>query len=140
MEDTGRPEKYMTLHFANQIWKNNLAEVMKTSKTSEEVFELVQEFAKKRGMVPLKLYKEQPGYILNTLLIPWFKAALYLAATGVSDPETIDLTWVLDTGADPGQAPSRSQQTRHGHEPDRQLPEKVYRRRQDRYRGRRRVL
>ena len=107
MEDTARPEKYMTLHFANQIWKNNLAEVMKTSKTSEEVFELVQEFAKKMGMVPLKLYKEQPGYILNTLLIPWFKAALYLAATGVSDPETIDLTWVLDTGADPGQAPFR---------------------------------
>ena len=107
MEDTGRPDKYMTLHFANQIWKNNLAEVMKTSKTSEEVFELVQEFAKKMGMVPLKLYKEQPGYILNTLLIPWFKAALYLAATGVSDPETIDLTWVLDTGADPGQAPFR---------------------------------
>lgn len=107
MEDTGRPEKYMTLHFANQIWKNNLAEVMKTSKTSDDVFELVQKFAKKMGMVPLKLYKEQPGYILNTILIPWFKAALYLAATGVSDPETIDLTWVLDTGADPGQAPFR---------------------------------
>lgn len=107
MDYTGRPDKYLTLHFANQIWKNNLAEVMKTSKTSEDIFELVQEFAKKIGMVPLKLFKEQPGYILNTLLIPWFKSALYLAATGVSDPKTIDLTWVLDTGAEEGQAPFR---------------------------------
>ena len=107
MDCTGRPDKYLTLHFANQIWKNNLAEVMKTSKTNEDIFELVQEFAKKIGMVPLKLFKEQPGYILNTLLIPWFKSALYLAATGVSDPKTIDLTWVLDTGAEEGQAPFR---------------------------------
>ncbi len=25
---TGRPEKYLALHFANTIWKNNTAEVM----------------------------------------------------------------------------------------------------------------
>lgn len=51
--------------------------------------------------------KEWPGYILNTLLIPWFKAALTLAAEGVTDPATIDQTWMLDTGADPGQTPFR---------------------------------
>ncbi|MGG6549603.1 UNVERIFIED_CONTAM: 3-hydroxyacyl-CoA dehydrogenase NAD-binding domain-containing protein, partial [Prevotella sp. 15_C9] len=26
MEDTGRPEKFLALHFANQIWINNTAE------------------------------------------------------------------------------------------------------------------
>ncbi len=25
---TGRPDKYLALHFANTIWKNNTAEVM----------------------------------------------------------------------------------------------------------------
>ena len=27
-ESTGRPEKYLALHFANEIWRNNTAEVM----------------------------------------------------------------------------------------------------------------
>ena len=30
---TGRPEKYLSLHFANSIWKNNMTEVMAQSQT-----------------------------------------------------------------------------------------------------------
>lgn len=30
---TGRPEKYLSLHFANSIWKNNLTEVMAQNQT-----------------------------------------------------------------------------------------------------------
>lgn len=107
MEYTGRPDKFLTLHFANQIWKNNLTELMKTDKTSMESFELAEQFAKAIGMIPLKLNKEQPGYLLNSLLIPWLKAAVCLAGDGVSDPATIDLSWQLATGADPGQTPFR---------------------------------
>ena len=70
-EHTGRPEKYCALHFANTIWKNNTAEVMGHPKTSPEVFEQVAEFADQIGMVPLKLYKEQPG----TMLVPFLSAA-----------------------------------------------------------------
>src|SRR5690606_14588376 len=35
---TGRPEKFLALHFANEIWKNNTAEVMKHPGTDEAVF------------------------------------------------------------------------------------------------------
>lgn len=56
------------------------------------------EFAKAINMVPLCLHKEQPGYILNTLLVPLLNSGLYLWATGVSDPETIDKTWRLALG------------------------------------------
>ena len=107
MDATGRPEKFLTLHFANQIWRNNLTELMKTDKTSQESFELADQFARAIGMLPMRLNKEQPGYILNTLLIPWLKAAMGLYANGVSDPETIDMTWQLATGADPTQTPFR---------------------------------
>ena len=69
--------------------------------------ELAEEFAKGIGMIPLKLNKEWPGYILNSLLIPWFKAACTLCANGVADPETVDMTWQLATGSDPGQTPFR---------------------------------
>lgn len=50
-------------------------------------------------MIPLELHKEQPGYILNSLLVPFFSAAEALLATGVADCETIDKTRTLATGA-----------------------------------------
>lgn len=96
---TGRPEKFLALHFANEIWKNNTAEVMKHPGTDEAVFNEVMEFAKAIGMVALPLYKEQPGYILNSLLVPFLDAAQVLLAREVADVETIDKTWMIGTGA-----------------------------------------
>ena len=101
-EYTGRPEKYCSLHFANTIWANNTAEVMGHAGTSPEIYQKVVEFAADIGMVPLQLHKEQPGYILNSMLVPFLSAAQGLWANGVSDPETIDLTWRLATGAPKG--------------------------------------
>ena len=101
-EYTGRPDKYCALHFANTIWKNNTAEVMGHPGTSEETYNEVVRFAGTIGMVPLQLHKEQPGYILNSMLVPFLSAAQGLWANGVADPETIDLTWQLATGAPAG--------------------------------------
>ncbi|MBQ9421582.1 MAG: 3-hydroxyacyl-CoA dehydrogenase [Lachnospiraceae bacterium] len=101
-EYTGRPEKYCALHFANTIWKNNTAEIMGHPGTDPDVYNAVVAFAGEIGMVPLQLHKEQPGYILNSMLVPFLSAAQGLWANGVSDPETIDLTWQLATGAPAG--------------------------------------
>ncbi|MGI6089310.1 MAG: 3-hydroxyacyl-CoA dehydrogenase, partial [Bilifractor porci] len=101
-EHTGRPDRYLALHFANSIWKNNTAEVMGHAGTSPESFRKTVEFAQELQMVPLQLHKEQPGYILNSLLVPFLNAAEMLWAEGVSDPETIDKTWQLGTGAPVG--------------------------------------
>lgn len=96
---TGRPEKFIALHFANEIWKHNTAEVMGHQGTSPEVFNALIDFSKAIGMVALPIYKEQPGYIVNSLLVPLLSAALELWAKEVSDIETIDKTWMLATGA-----------------------------------------
>ncbi|EMA6344091.1 3-hydroxyacyl-CoA dehydrogenase [Bacillus cytotoxicus] len=101
-EATGRPEKFLALHFANEIWKNNTAEVMRHPKTDMKVFDEVIEFAKAIGMVALPLHKEQPGYILNSLLVPFLEAAQMLLLNEVADPETIDKTWMVATGAPNG--------------------------------------
>jgi 3-hydroxyacyl-CoA dehydrogenase len=99
---TGRPEKFLALHFANEIWKNNTAEIMKHPRTDLEAFQEVIQFAKQIGMVPLALHKEQPGYILNSLLVPFLSAAQSLLAKEVADIETIDKTWMIATGAPRG--------------------------------------
>ncbi|WP_458403518.1 3-hydroxyacyl-CoA dehydrogenase [Methanobrevibacter sp.] len=101
-EYTGRPEKYLSLHFANTIWQNNTAEVMGHPGTEQEYYDQVVQFAEDINMIPLKLKKEQPGYILNSLLVPFLNAGQALLANDVADFETIDKTWILATGAPAG--------------------------------------
>lgn len=96
---TDRPEQFLALHFANQIWTNNTAEIMRHSGTDLKVFNDIVDFAKAIGMVPIKVNKEQPGYVLNSLLVPFLKAAQLLLVKEVADPETIDKTWMIATGA-----------------------------------------
>lgn len=99
---TGRPEKFLSLHFANSIWKNNTAEVMKQPKTSDEAFREVIEFAKNIRMIALPLEKEKSGYLLNSMLIPLLFSGLDLYVNGISDPESIDKAWTLGTGSPKG--------------------------------------
>ncbi|MDY3118851.1 MAG: 3-hydroxyacyl-CoA dehydrogenase [Peptoniphilus sp.] len=99
---TGRPEKYMSLHFANEIWKHNMAECMGHEGTDPAVYDAVVRFAEEINMVPIKIHREQPGYVLNSLLVPLLEAAQGLWANGVADPETVDLSWRMGTGAPSG--------------------------------------
>lgn len=96
---TGRPEKFLALHFANTIRINNTAEIMKHPVTADYVFNDMIKFAEAIGMVPLPLHKEQPGYILNSLLVPFLEAAELLLVKEVADIETVDKTWMIATGA-----------------------------------------
>ena len=84
------------------IWQNNTAEVMGHPGTEQKYYDEVVQFAEDINMIPLKLNKEQPGYILNSLLVPFLNAAQSLLANDVSDHETIDKTWILATGAPAG--------------------------------------
>lgn len=99
---TGRPDKFLALHFANSIWKNNTAEVMVQPKTEEKYFNEVMEFAKGIRMIALPLKKEKSGYLLNSMLIPLLFSGLDLYVNGVSDFESIDKAWLLGTGAPKG--------------------------------------
>jgi 3-hydroxyacyl-CoA dehydrogenase len=92
-----RPEKFLALHFANGIWDANVAEVMGHPGTDAVVFDQVVEFARAIGMVPVPLHKEHPGYVLNSLLIPFLSAAGSLFVKGVTDFESIDKTWMIAT-------------------------------------------
>ncbi|KAM9862314.1 3-hydroxyacyl-CoA dehydrogenase [Leucobacter sp. BZR 635] len=99
---TGRPEKFLALHFANEVWKFNVGEVMGHAGTDADVFEQVATFAEEIGMVPVRIHKEQPGYVLNSLLVPFLGAAGALFVKGIATPEDIDNTWRISTGAPTG--------------------------------------
>ena len=99
---SGRPEKYLSPHFANSIWKNNTAEIMAQSKTDPKYFEEIMEFARQIRMIPLPVRKEKSGYLLNSMLVPLLFSGMDLYVNGISDPESIDKAWTLGTGAPKG--------------------------------------
>jgi 3-hydroxyacyl-CoA dehydrogenase len=102
MDSTGRPDRFLALHFANHIWVNNIAEVMSSPNTDPRVYQRVVAFAKEIGMVPIELQKEQRGDVVNSLLGPLLMAAADLLLRGVAEPKTIDTTWRIATGAPKG--------------------------------------
>lgn len=99
---TGRADKYLSLHFANSIWKNNTAEIMSQAKTDKIHFDEVMDFAKDIRMIPLPVRKEKSGYLLNSMLVPLLFSGMDLYVNGISDPESIDKAWTLGTGAPKG--------------------------------------
>jgi len=99
---TKRPNKFLSMHFANSIWKNNIVEVMGHDKTEKKYFNEIIEFASAIRMIPLPIEKEKSGYLLNSMLVPFLLSALDLYANGISDPESIDKAWTLGTKAPKG--------------------------------------
>ena len=98
-----RPQQFLALHFAIGVWDSNIGEVMGHPGTDLAVFDGVLEFADEIGLVPIPIRKEQSGYVINSLLVPWCTAALELLVRGISDIESIDRTWMitLRTGMGP---------------------------------------
>lgn len=96
---TGRPEKFLALHFANEVWRLNTGEIMGHAATAPQYIDAVAKFAEEIGMIPVRLKKEQPGYILNSLLVPFLTSAAKLYVRDVADVADIDATWRRATGA-----------------------------------------
>lgn len=92
---TGRPERFLAVHYAMGIWDSPIAEVMKHPGTDDAVFQEVINFVEACNLIPIKLEKEQPGYILNSLLLPWLIAGLSLVVNGVSRYQDVDRTWMI---------------------------------------------
>ena len=101
-DSTGRPDRLLAIHYANNIWAQNIAEVMGTAETDPAVFDAVVDFARNSGLEPIEIRKEKAGYVLNSLLVPLLNAAAGLLLQGVASPETIDKTWRIATGAPSG--------------------------------------
>ena len=97
-----RPKHFLALHFAIGVWDANIGEVMGHAGTDPAEFDRVLQFAAEIGLVPIPIRKEQSGYIINSLLVPWCTAALDLLARDVTDAQSIDRTWMITMQCDIG--------------------------------------
>ncbi len=92
-KDTGRPEKFIALHFHN-VSTTNVVDVMPHPGTAPDVTRLVEDFAKSLGQVVITLKRENHGYVFNAMLSSLFSSALSIAANGVASVEDIDRAWM----------------------------------------------
>src|SRR5437764_14347766 len=97
MSATKRPERFIGLHFFNQVPLMKLVEVVRTIATASDVYETAYDFAKKLGKVPVRA-SDKSGFIVNRLLVPYLLDAIRAYEEGVGSIEDIDSAMTLGCG------------------------------------------
>ena len=94
---SGRPERFVGLHFFNPVQLMKLVEVIQGAKTSPEVVAAARAFGEKVGKAPI-LAKDTPGFVVNRLLVPLLHEAVQMVERGDATFRAIDLGLELGCG------------------------------------------
>jgi len=94
---TSRPDRFVGLHFFNPVPVMKLVEVVRTIATSAATFDRAFSFAKALGKVPIAA-KDNSGFVVNLLLVPYMLDAIRQLERGVASIEDIDTGMTLGCG------------------------------------------
>ena len=86
---TGRPERFIGMHFMNPVPVMALVEVIRGIATSDETGSAVEEVARRMGKTPISCH-DSPGFVSNRVLMPMLNEAIDALAGGVASREAID--------------------------------------------------
>jgi 3-hydroxybutyryl-CoA dehydrogenase len=86
---TNRPDRFCGLHFFNPVPVMKLVEIVRTIATSQETIDTCFEFCGKIGKTAV-LAKDNSGFIVNLLLIPYLLDAIRVLEQGLASIEDID--------------------------------------------------
>lgn len=94
---TRRPDAFVGLHFFNPVPRMKLVEVVRTLLTSDESFDRAFAFVQSLGKDPVSC-RDNSGFIVNRLLIPYLLDAIRALEEGVGSVEDIDKAMQLGCG------------------------------------------
>jgi 3-hydroxybutyryl-CoA dehydrogenase len=94
---TSRPKQFVGLHFFNPVPLMKLVEVVRTILTTDETFTTAFDFAKSLGKEPVSC-RDNSGFIVNRLLVPYLLDAIRALEEGVGSVEDIDKAMQLGCG------------------------------------------
>lgn len=86
---TGRPEKFIGMHFFNPVPVMKLVEIVRGLETDDETYKTVEETAKKLNKVPVPV-NDAPGFVSNRVLMPMINEAIFCVGEGVATAENVD--------------------------------------------------
>lgn len=87
---SGRPDRFVGMHFCLPAQLMKLVEMSPGLETSEATFKAAWALCEALGQKPVKT-QDTPGFILNYFLIPFNNDAIRLVEQGVASPADIDL-------------------------------------------------
>jgi len=94
---TRRADRFVGLHFFNPVPLMPLVEVVRTVTTSEDTFRRAFAFAKSLGKEAVAA-KDNSGFIVNLLLVPYLLDAIRAVEHGVASVPDIDKAMQLGCG------------------------------------------
>jgi 3-hydroxybutyryl-CoA dehydrogenase len=86
---TGRPDRFVGLHYFNPAQVMKLVEVVRCVTTGEEAFDVALQFIRSQGKLAIPT-KDKAGFIVNRLLVPYMLDAIRALEEGVGSIEEID--------------------------------------------------
>ena len=88
-EATGRPDRFVGLHFFYHPAKNRLIEIIPAETTSKQSLDAVEQYCKTMGKVVI-ICKDRPGFVVNRFFVPWLNEACLLLQEGLASAAAID--------------------------------------------------
>jgi 3-hydroxybutyryl-CoA dehydrogenase len=86
---TGRPERFIGMHFFNPVPVMDLVEIIRGVETSDETYETARKLTEQLGKEPVEV-GDFPGFAVNRLLVPMINEAAFCVMEGVAGPEEMD--------------------------------------------------
>lgn len=94
---TGRPERFLGLHFFNPAQVMKLLEVVRCVTTSDEAFQTGLDFGARLGKLTVQT-RDRAGFIVNRLLVPYMLDAIRAYEEGVGSIAEIDAAMKAGAG------------------------------------------
>ena len=89
-ELTDRPERFCGMHFFNPPVRMELVEVIRGDHTDDEVLDLIEDLATDLDKTPVRVRKDEPGFIVNSILVPLMNEACYIVEEDMATIEEVD--------------------------------------------------
>jgi len=86
---TGRPDRFVGMHFFNPVPLMGLVEVVRGLGTSDATANAITELAKSVGKTPVEV-RDSPGFASNRILMPFINEAFVALREGVAAPKDLD--------------------------------------------------
>lgn len=86
---SGRPDRFLGIHFMNPVPLMQLVEMIRGLATSEETYQTAVAWVEKLGKTPIGC-QDLPGFVSNRVLMPMINEAVFALHEGVADREAID--------------------------------------------------
>ncbi len=86
---SGRPDRFVGLHFFYHPAKNRLVEVIPGNDSSPQTIARTVQYCRGLGKVVI-ICKDRPGFVVNRFFVPWLNEACLLLQEGIASTAAID--------------------------------------------------